>query len=234
MAYHMIDGDGPVVIFLPGYGSDMRGTKAVALADWATERGQAYLRFDYRGCGESGGIFEDQSLTDWRDDVVAAIDLVTPRPVILVGSSLGGWLMLTAASARAERVAGLLGIAPAPDFTDWGFTIDEKIELLQSGRIERANPYGPEPTVYTRKFWSSGEANRLMFGPIAFDGPVRLLQGMNDAEVPWNRTVRLAELIQSSDVHVLLIKDGGHRLSRTTDLALLVHTVQGLVEAFRS
>ena len=234
MAYHMIDGDGPVVIFLPGYGSDMRGTKAVALADWATERGQAYLRFDYRGCGESKGIFEDQSLADWRDDVVAAIDLVTPRPVILVGSSLGGWLMLTAASARAERVAGLLGIAPAPDFTDWGFTIDEKIELLQSGRIERANPYGPEPTVYTRKFWSSGEANRLMFGPIAFDGPVRLLQGMNDAEVPWNRTVRLAELIQSSDIHVLLIKDGDHRLSRTTDLALLVHTVQGLVEAFRS
>ena len=234
MAYHMIDGDGPVVIFLPGYGSDMRGTKAVALADWATERGQAYLRFDYRGCGESKGIFEDQSLADWRDDVVAAIDLVTPRPVILVGSSLGGWLMLTAASARAERVAGLLGIAPAPDFTDWGFTIDEKIELLPSGRIERANPYGPEPTVYTRKFWSSGEANRLMFGPIAFDGPVRLLQGMKDAEVPWNRTVRLAELIQSSDIHVLLIKDGDHRLSRTTDLALLVHTVQGLVEAFRS
>ncbi len=234
MAYHMIDGDGPVVIFLPGYGSDTRGTKAVALADWATERGQAYLRFDYRGCGESKGIFEDQSLADWRDDVVAAIDLVTPRPVILVGSSLGGWLMLTAASARAGRVAGLVGIAPAPDFTDWGFTIDEKIELLQSGRIERANPYGPEPTVYTRKFWSSGEANRLMFGPIAFDGPVRLLQGMKDAEVPWNRTVRLAELIQSSDIHVLLIKDGGHRLSRTTDLALLVHTVQGLVEAFRS
>ena len=234
VAYRLIEGAGPVVIFLPGYGSDMCGTKASALADWAESGGQAYLRFDYRGCGESEGVFEEQSFADWRDDVVAAIDLVAPRPAILVGSSLGGWLMLPAAKARSEQVVGLVGVAPAPDFTDWGFTIDEKIELLQSGRIERASPYGPEPTIYTKAFWSSGEANRLMFGPVDFDGPVRLLQGMNDAEVPWNRTIRLSELIRSTDVHVSLIKDGDHRLSRDADLALLMRTLQDLIEAVRS
>ncbi|WP_375392275.1 alpha/beta hydrolase [uncultured Sphingomonas sp.] len=231
LAYHHIPGHAPTVVFLPGYASDMNGTKALALEAWARRAGQAYLRFDYAGCGESEGAFEAQTLADWRDDALAMINGAVAGPVVLVGSSLGGWLMLLAARARPERIVGLVGIAPAPDFTDWGFSTEEKMHLLQHGRLERANSYGPAPTVYTRGFWSSGEANRLMFGEIGFDGPVRLLQGMVDAEVPWHRTARLAELIRSADVQCWLVKDGDHRLSREPDLALLVRAVEEVVAA---
>lgn len=144
---------------------------------------------------------------------------------------MGGWIALLVARDRPERVDGIVGIAPAPDFTDWGFTPDEKMALLREGRIERPNPYGPEPTRYTRAFWSSGEANRLMFGQIAIDGPVRLLQGQADPDVPWNRTVELARLIRSADVQTWLVKDGDHRLSRDTDLALLIRAVEDVIAA---
>jgi pimeloyl-ACP methyl ester carboxylesterase len=154
------------------------------------------------------------------------LDEVATGPVVLVGSSMGGWLMLLAAKLRPDRVVAMVGIAPAPDFTDWGFTPDEKMTILQTGRLERANPYGPEPTLYTRGFWSSGEANRLMFGTIAFDGPVRLLQGQADAEVPWHRTIHLAGILRSADVQTWLVKDGDHRLSREADLALLIRAVE--------
>lgn len=222
-------GASPTVIFLPGYASDMSGTKAMALERWAAARGQAYLRFDYSGCGESEGAFEEQTLADWRDDVLALIDELAEGPVVLVGSSMGGWLMLLVARARPDRVVGLVGVAPAPDFTDWGFTTDEKLHLLSHGRLERPNPYGPEPTVYTRAFWSSGEANRLMSGAIPFTGPVRLLHGMRDSDVPWIRTSRLAELIGSADVQCVLVKDGDHRLSREEDVALLVRAVEEVI-----
>lgn len=231
LAYRHLPGQAPTVVFLPGYASAMDGTKALALEAWARRAGQAYLRFDYAGCGESKGAFEEQTLADWRDDALAMIDGAVAGPAVLVGSSLGGWLMLLAARARPERIIGLVGIAPAPDFTDWGFSTEEKMHLLQHGRLERANPYGPAPTVYTRAFWSSGEANRLMFGEIGFDGPVRLLQGMRDAEVPWHRTARLAELIRSADVQCWLVKDGDHRLSRASDLALLVRAVEEVIAA---
>jgi pimeloyl-ACP methyl ester carboxylesterase len=154
------------------------------------------------------------------------VDAVTTGPVVLVGSSLGGWIMLLMARERAAQIAALVGIAPAPDFTDWGFSAEEKMYLLQHGRLERPNPYGPEKTVYTRRFWSSGEANRMMFGEIGYDGPVRLLQGQKDTDVPWHRTCRLAELIRSADVQTWLIKDGDHRLSRDTDIALLIRAVE--------
>ncbi|WP_374293421.1 alpha/beta hydrolase [Sphingomonas sp.] len=229
LAYHHTPGTGPTILFLPGYASDMQGSKALALEAWARAQGRAFLRFDYGGCGQSEGAFEDQSLADWRDDVCAMLDDVVEGPVVLVGSSMGGWLMLLAARARGDRVKALVGIAPAPDFTDWGFTMEEKMALLQQGRITRANPYGPEPTLYTRNFWSSGEANRLMFGEIAFDGPVRFLQGQQDRDVPWQRTVRLAELIRSADVQTLLVKDGDHRLSREEDIALLVRAVEDVL-----
>jgi len=225
LAFHLTEGAGPVVIFLPGYASDMNGSKALALEGWAKANGRAFLRFDYGGCGQSEGDFADQTLTGWRDDVLAMIDDVATGPVVLVGSSMGGWLMLLAARLRAERVAALVGIAPAPDFTDWGFTQAEKMTILNTGRLERANPYGPEPTIYTRPFWASGEASRLMFGTIAFNGPVRLLQGQADPDVPWHRTVHLAGLIGSPDVRTVLVKDGDHRLSRDADLALLIRTV---------
>ncbi|MFS0771760.1 alpha/beta fold hydrolase [Sphingomonas sp. 1P08PE] len=231
LAFHHTPGDGPTVMFLPGYASDMAGSKALALDEWAKAAGRAYLRFDYAGCGQSEGAFEDQTLAGWLDDVLAMIDEAVAGPVVLVGSSLGGWLMLLAAKARPDRVVGLVGIAPAPDFTDWGFSTDEKMTILQQGRLEKANPYGSEPTLYTRAFWSSGEARRIMFGPIAFDGPVRFLQGQADRDVPWNRTVHLAELMRSRDVQTWLVKDGDHRLSRLQDISLLVRAVHDVLAA---
>jgi pimeloyl-ACP methyl ester carboxylesterase len=148
------------------------------------------------------------------------------RPVVLVGSSMGGWIMLHAALKRADRVVGLVGVAAAPDFTDWGFTTAEKLHLLEHGRIERANRYGPAPTVTTSRFWQSGEAHRMMSGAIAVDAPVRLLHGIADAEVPWHRTGRLVELLRSADVQAWLVKGGDHRLSREADLALLIRAVE--------
>src|SRR5882757_3081364 len=126
LAYHLTEGSGPTIVFLPGYASDMSGTKAVALEGWARAAGRAFLRFDYGGCGLSEGLFEDQTLTGWRDDVLAMLDQLVPDKAILVGSSMGGWLMLLVARDRPDKVAGLVGIAPAPDFTDWGFSTDEK------------------------------------------------------------------------------------------------------------
>ena len=230
LAYHLTEGTGPTILFLPGYASDMTGAQALALEAWAKRSGRAFCRFDYAGCGASEGRFEEQTLAGWRDDVLAMIDLLA-APVVLVGSSMGGWLMLLAAIARPARVDALVGVAAAPDFTDWGFSTDEKMALLQAGRLEQANPYGPEPTVYTRAFWSSGEANRLMFGPIAFDGPVRLLHGQRDTDVAWQRSARLADLIRSDDVQTLLVKDGDHRLSRDADVALLIRAVEEVIAA---
>ena len=229
LAYHHSPGTGPTIVFLPGYASDMQGSKALALEAWARTNGRAFLRFDYTGCGQSEGAFADQTLTGWRDDVLVMLDQVATGPVVLVGSSMGGWLMLLAAKARPERVAGMIGLAAAPDFTDWGFTADEKTYLNQYGRLERPNPYGPEPTLYTRAFWSSGEANRLLFAPIAFDGPVRLLHGDADPDVPWRLSVQLAGLLRSSDVATIVVKDGDHRLSRDGDIRLLIATVQNML-----
>jgi pimeloyl-ACP methyl ester carboxylesterase len=229
LAYHHTPGTGPTIVFLPGYASDMQGMKAIALEARAKATGRAFLRFDYGGCGQSEGAFEEQTLAGWRDDAVAMLDDVATGPVVLVGSSMGGWLMLLVARARPGRVVGMVGIAPAPDFTDWGFTLDEKVALMSAGRLERANPYGPAPTVYTRAFFSSGEANRLLFGEIAFDGPVRLVQGQKDADVPWHRTLRLAELLRSADVQTWLVKDGDHRLSRDPDIVLIVRAVEDVI-----
>ena len=226
LAYHHHAGAGPTILFLPGYASDMEGGKALALDAWAKAEGRAFLRFDYAGCGASEGRFEDHSLADWRDNALTMIDRVAEGPVVLVGSSMGGWIMLLAALARSDRVAAMVGIAPAPDFTDWGFSQDEKMYLLQHGRLERPNPYGPQPTVYTRRFWQSGEANRVMGGAIPFTGKVRLLQGQKDRDVPWHRAPALAERIESDDVQTWLVKDGDHRLSREADIALLIRAVE--------
>jgi pimeloyl-ACP methyl ester carboxylesterase len=229
LAYHHVEGHGPTIVFLSGYASDMTGTKALALEAWAKANGRAFLRFDYGGCGASEGAFEEQSLTDWRDDTLAMIDQAVQGPVVLVGSSMGGWIMLLAALARPDRVVGLVGIAAAPDFTDWGFSQEEKLYILQHGKLERPNPYGPQPTVYTRRFWQAGEASRVMHGPIALDMPVRLIHGQRDTDVPWAQSVRLAELIRSDDVQVTLVKHGDHRLSRDADIALLIRVVEDVL-----
>lgn len=222
-------GRAPTLVFLPGYRSDMDGGKATALADWAQAQGQAMLRFDYAGCGRSDGDFEAQTLAGWRDDALAMIDSLE-GPVVPVGSSMGGWLMLLAALARPDRVVGLVGIAAAPDFTDWGFSADQKQAIRAEGRLEQPSPYGEAPSVTTRAFWESGEALKLLGGGIAVDRPVRLLHGLDDADVPWRVSLRLMERLRSADVQTLLVKDGDHRLSRGGDLALLVATVAALLE----
>lgn len=230
LARHHRQGRGPTIVFLPGYASDMAGTKAVALDAWAEANGRAMLRFDYSGCGESPGAFEAQSLAQWRDDVLGMIDDVAQGPVVLVGSSMGGWLMLHAALARPGRVVGLVGVAAAPDFTGWAYSEEEKLKILSEGRLEQPNPHGDAPTVTSRVFWESGEAMRLTHGPIDIRCPVRLLHGQQDPEVPWAWSLRLAELIRSPDVRVTLVKGGDHRLSRDADIALLTATVADLME----
>ncbi|WP_448663471.1 alpha/beta fold hydrolase [Sphingomonas sp. CJ20] len=229
LAYHHSPGTGPTLVFLCGYASDMNGTKALALEAWARARGQAFLRFDYAGCGASEGAFEDQTLALWRDDALRILDALVPGPVVLAGSSMGGWIMLMVAKARPQQVVGMIGIAAAPDFTDWGFAQEQKLHLLQHGRLEQPNDYGDAPTVTTRAFWASGEANRMMIGPIGFDGPVRLLQGQRDKEVPWERAVTLAGLIRSDAVQTVLVKDGDHRLSRDSDIALLLRAAEDVI-----
>ena len=225
LACNPVPGHGPTIVFLPGYASDMSGSKAVAIDAWARETGHACLRFDYAGCGESGGAFADQTLASWCDDALAVIDATT-GPVVLAGSSMGGWIMLLAALARPERVVGMVGIAAAPDFTDWGFTAEQKMVLLSEGRLEEESQYSPEPTVTTRGFWASGEANRVLVQPIAWGGPVRLLQGQKDKEVPWEYAPRLAAMIRSDMVQTLLVKDAEHRFSREQDLALIVRALE--------
>jgi len=231
LAFRRRSGRGPTLVFLPGYMSDMEGGKATALDGWAEAQGRAMLRFDYGGCGASHGDFEAQTLGDWLGDAVAMIDRAVEGPVVLVGSSMGGWLMLLAALARPQRVAGLVGIAAAPDFTDWGFTAEQKAEIAAQGRLAEPSPYGEPPYVTTRGFWESGEALRLLEGEMAIDCPVRLLHGLRDTDVPWKYSLAIMEKVRSADVQAILIKDGDHRLSREADLALLVATVQSLMES---
>jgi pimeloyl-ACP methyl ester carboxylesterase len=219
-------GQGPTIVFLPGYASDMAGSKAVALDAWAARTGRAFVRFDYRGCGESAGAFEDHNLEDWRDDALGVIDSVD-GPVVLVGSSMGGWIMLLAALARPDKVAALVGLAAAPDFTDWGFDAAQKAAFVTDGRVLEPSIYGP-PLVTTSGFWEAGQRNLLLGGQIAIDAPVRLIQGQNDPDVPWQKALMLAERLRSADVQVRLIKDGDHRLSRDTDIALLIGTIESL------
>ena len=230
LAYRYREGRGPTLIFLPGYMSDMEGGKATALDAWAAREGRAMLRFDYAGCGMSEGDFEAQTLLGWRNDALAMIDEVVKGPVVLVGSSMGGWLMLLAALARPERVAGLVGIAAAPDFTSWGFSEEEKLKILSEGKLVEESPYGDQPYVTTRAFWESGESLRLMHGDLAIDCPVRLLHGQADPDVPWTWSLELMKKLRSADVQTTFIKDGDHRLSREQDVELLIATTNRLME----
>lgn len=231
LAYRHRAGSGPTIVFLPGYMSDMMGGKALALDAWAAAQSRAMLRLDYAGCGESEGAFEDGTLASWRDDARLVIDAIVPDgPLILVGSSMGGWLALLLALALGDRVVGLVGIAAAPDFTDWGFDAAQKETMQRDGRLVEVTPYGDQPYVTTRAFWEAGEALRLLDAPIAVDRPVRLLQGQDDPDVPWQIALRIAERVRSADVQTILVKGGDHRLSRPQDIALLIETVARLTE----
>ena len=231
LAYKYRPGRGPTIVFLPGYRSDMEGGKAIALDAWAGRTGRAMLRLDYTGCGASEGDFEVGTIDMWRDDVLDAIDAFAPGgPLILVGSSMGGWLALLAALALGDRVQAIVGIAAAPDFTDWGFSEDVVTYLKAEGRIEEVSEYDEQPYVTTLGFWLSGQEHRLLDGAIGLDCPVRLLQGQLDETVPVSIALRLSRALRSADVQTILVKDGDHRLSRDADIALLIATVVQLVE----
>ena len=223
-------GRGPTIVFLPGYMSDMTGSKATALFAMARASGLPCLLFDYSGCGESPGYFGDGTLTRWTQEVLAVVAaLENDEKVVLVGSSMGGWVMLLAGVALGDRLAGMVGIAPAPDFTDWGIAQMDKALLADGEVLYEDNPYGPEPTPTHPGFWADGQANLQLEGPIAIDAPVRLLHGQRDSEVPFDISLKLAERLRSADVQVTLIKDGDHRLSRDADIQLLLRTVAELV-----
>lgn len=228
LAYRYLRGEGPTIIFLPGYMSDMQGGKAQALAAWAADTGHTMLRLDYSGCGESEGAFENGTLDIWRDDVLAVIAQATVGPIILIGSSFGGWLMLLLAEALGDQVTGLVGIAAAPDFTDWDFDDADRATIAATGRIERTSDYGYDPMVITRGFWQSGQRNLRLTGKIGIDCPVRLIHGQCDPDVPWETSLKLAAALRSSDVQTILLKDGDHRLSRDQDIAVLIDVVAKL------
>lgn len=229
IAFRFTPGKGPAMVFLPGYMSDMAGGKATAVFDWAQARGRAALLLDYSGCGMSPGDFADGTLSRWREEVLALVEAHCPGPIVFIGSSMGGWLMLLCALAlSAARRAGLAGIAPAPDFTDWGTIEADKARLAAGETVLEENQYGPEATPTHPRFWADGQANRLLTGEIALDCPVRLLHGQEDPDVPWEISLRLAESLRSADVQVTLIKDGDHRLSRDADIALLLRTLAAL------
>ena len=228
VAYRKSEGEGLTIVFLPGYMSDMAGGKASAVFDWAVENGRACLLLDYAGCGLSEGDFADQTLSIWRDDVLAMIDALADGPVVLIGSSMGGWLMLLVGLALGDRLAGMIGIAPAPDFTRWGFTDAQKEMIARDGVLYQDNPYGPEPTPTWRRLYDDGVAHEMLGTEIAISCPVRLLHGQADADVPWKISLKLAESLRSDDVRVTLIKNGDHRLSRDADVGLLLATVAEL------
>jgi len=230
LAYRLRPGAPPTLLFLPGYASDMDGAKAVAIDAFAGRRGVAMLRFDYSGTGSSVGSFADGTLERWIDEALAMIDGLTEGPLVVVGSSMGGWIALHLALRRPERLQALAGIAAAPDFTDWGFTAEQKQELLEQGKIERPNPYGGDSQLTTRAFWESGEALRLLDGPIAVDCPVRLVHGEADRDVPVAVAMQLMGRLRSADVQLNVLKGGGHRLSEPREIDVIVRTIAALVE----
>ena len=228
IAFRHSPGAGPALIFLPGYLSDMAGSKAAAVFDWAVSHGRACLLLDYSGCGESDGDFAEGTLSRWRGEVLALIAANCPGQVVLVGSSMGGWLMLLVALAIPERVSALVGIAAAPDFTAWGFSDEQQAELLAGETVLEENAYGPQPTPTYPGFWSDGQATLVLGKEISLTCPVRLLHGQHDPDVPWETSLRLAQALRSADVQVTLVKDGDHRLSREADITLLLRTIAAL------
>jgi pimeloyl-ACP methyl ester carboxylesterase len=232
LAYAHLPGRLPIVVFLPGFSSDMTGAKATALAAFCAARGQALLRLDYSGHGASGGAFTDGTIGRWTEDALCVIDRVTQGPLLLVGSSMGGWIALLVALARPNRIAALAGIAAAPDFTErlmWdAMTVEERHRLMREGVLTVPSPYG-DPQRITRALIEEGRSHLLLGAPVPLACPVRLLHGQRDEDVPWELALRLAEQIEGEDVQVTLIKDGDHRLSRPADLALLSRTVATLL-----
>ncbi|MBT2135425.1 alpha/beta hydrolase [Croceibacterium sp. LX-88] len=228
IAFRHSPGTGPAIVFLPGYMSDMAGSKATALSAWAQAEGRECLLLDYSGCGESEGDFAEGTLARWTEEALSLIAAEVQGEVVLVGSSMGGWLMLLAARELGGKVAGLVGIASAPDFTAWGYDEDQKTRLANGETLLTENAYGYDPTPTHAGFWRDGQDCRQLESEIAIDCPVRLLHGQDDTDVPPEISLRLAAALRSQDVQVTLVKGGDHRLSRDSDIALLLRTVAAL------
>ncbi|MCY3754843.1 MAG: alpha/beta hydrolase [Alphaproteobacteria bacterium] len=232
LAYRRTAGQAPGVVFLGGFMSDMTGEKASALDAFCRRQGRAFLRFDYRGHGASGGRFKEAVISDWLADTLAVLDRLTEGPQVLVGSSMGGWLMLLAALARPERVHALIGIAPAADFVrrmEAALTADQRRDLDGQGFFLRPSEYGDGPYTITKALIEDGKRHCLLDGRVPISRPVRLLHGMRDDAVPWRDSLRLADCLDSEDVRTVFVKDGNHRLSRPFDLALLTTVLEGLL-----
>lgn len=239
IAHHTIAARGagarlPGVVFLGGFRSDMTGTKAVWLEEWARARGRAFLRFDYRGHGQSAGRFADGCIGDWSDDAAEAVSRLTEGPQILVGSSMGGWIALLLTQRMPARVAALVGIAAAPDFTE---TIRSEMSpadherLLREGRIERPSDYSPEPYVITRRLIEDGRRHCLLDRPLRLAVPVRLLQGTADTDVPPAVALRLFDRLDCPDARLTLVKGADHRFSGERELQLIGGTLDEATEA---
>ena len=229
IAYHRTPGREPGVVFLGGFRSDMTGSKALHLQAWAEATGRAYLRFDYSGHGTSRGTFEELALSDWREDAAALIGLLTEGPQVLVGSSMGGWIALLLARDLPERVAGLVGIAAAPDFTErmWEeMTPADRGTLMETGLVQRPSDYSAEPYPITRRLIEDGRQNLVLQGPLHLPIPVRLLQGTADVDVPPSVALGLLEHISSPDLRLTLVNAADHRFSSPACLELITRTVE--------
>ena len=231
-------GRSPGLVWLGGYKSDMAGTKADTLDQWAAGNGHAFTRHDYSGHGVSGGNFADGTISRWLGESLAVFERYTDGPQILIGSSMGGWIALRMAqelkkSGKSERLAGMLLIAPAPDFTvelmEPELTAEQHRALDSKGYFEEPSDYSDEPYVYTKALFEDGRRNRVLTGPVDTHCPVHILQGMADPDVPYQHAQKLVEHLPADDVTLTLVRDGDHRLSRPDDLALLVRTVEALV-----
>ena len=224
IAYRLRRGAGASLLFLPGYASDMEGAKALALDAFAERQGLTLLRLDYSGTGSSGGRFEDGTLRLWLEEALAAADRLTSGPLIVVGSSMGGWIALHLALQRPERVQAVVGIAAAPDFTEWGFSNEQKAAFESDSPAE-------EPDAHlSRAFWRSGQELRLLGAEIAVDCPVRLVHGERDEDVPLEVAARTMRRLRSADVQLLTIKGGGHRLSEPHEIQAILRTIAALLE----
>ncbi len=234
IAYSRVEGNTPGIMFLCGHGSDMNGSKALFLESWAKRNGCAFLRFDYSGHGRSDGTLLETNISDWTRDAIAMIDHLCAGKQILIGSSLGGWLMLNVALARPDRIAGLIGISAAPDFTEdliWQkLGSKEQADFVKEGQITEANPYADDPIIYPYHLIEDGRQHLRLLGPLAIHQPVRLLHGMADVEVPWQTAIALAECLDAEDVTVHLDKKATHRFSEPEQLALLQTVLENLLK----
>lgn len=233
LAYQKHDGNGPTIVFLAGHGSDMFGSKAEALAEYCLLANKSFLRFDYSGHGLSDGEMMDGTISSWTKDAHDILEKLSDDKVILIGSSLGGWIMLNLAKANPHNMAGLIGIAAAPDFTEtliWqNLSVDQQEEMAQTGQIALPNPYADEDVIYPYTLITDGRDNLLLDKPLDITCPIILHQGMADHEVPWQTACAIAEAVSSDNVQINLVKASGHRFSSDEEIAMIIHSLENLL-----